>query len=119
MARREDEAEEVIADVLVDGRIHVNALPVPLGVASQLFVLALECLTAADQVDRAMLRRAHQPSTRALRHAFGAPLLERGDEGILCELLSRPDVADDASQPGNEPGRLDPPDRFDRSMRLG
>jgi hypothetical protein len=46
-------------------------------------------------------------------------LLERGYEGVLCELLRRPDVADDASQPGDEPGRLDPPDRFDRAMRFG
>jgi hypothetical protein len=45
-------------------------------------------------------------------------LLERGYEGVLCELLRRPDVADDASQPGDEPGRLDPPDRFDRAMRF-
>jgi hypothetical protein len=64
-----------------------------------------------------MLRRPHEPGARPLRHAFSRPLLERGDEGILCELLSRPDVADDASQPGDEPSRLDPPDRFDRAMR--
>jgi hypothetical protein len=31
-------------------------------------------------------------------------LFERGNEGVLCELLSRPDVADEASQPGDEPG---------------
>jgi len=44
-------------------------------------------------------------------------LLERGNEAVLCKLLSRPDVADEASQPGDEPGRLDPPDRFDGAMR--
>jgi len=37
----------------------------------------------------------------------------------LRHLLSRPYVADDANQPGDEPGRLDPPDGFDRSMRFG
>src|SRR3989454_12248744 len=66
-----------------------------------------------------MFRGPHEPRARPLGHAFGGPLLERGNEGVLCELLGRPDVADDASQPGDEPGRLDPPDRFDRAMRLG
>jgi hypothetical protein len=46
-------------------------------------------------------------------------LLECGDEGVLSELLSRPDIADEASQPGDEPGRLDTPDRFNRAMRFG
>jgi hypothetical protein len=46
-------------------------------------------------------------------------LLKRRNEGVLCQFLSRPDVADEASQPGDEPGRLDPPDRFDRAMRFG
>jgi hypothetical protein len=44
-------------------------------------------------------------------------LLERSNEGVLGELLSRPDVADKASQSGDEPGRLDPPDRLDGAMR--
>jgi len=46
-------------------------------------------------------------------------LLERRHQGILRELLGRPDVVDDANQPGDEPGRLDPPDGFDRAVRLG
>ncbi len=54
-----------------------------------------------------------------LRHACGGPLLERRNERVLRELLSRPDVDDKASQPGDEPGRLDPPDRFNRAMRFG
>src|SRR5438105_9152355 len=70
MARHEDEAEEVVPDdVVVDRRIRVNALPSPLDVASDLFVLALERLAAADQVDRAMLRGPHQPGAGLLWHA--------------------------------------------------
>ena len=92
---------------------------IPREIASDLFVLALENLATPDQVDRAVFRCPHEPGAGPLRNAFGGPLLERGDQGVLCELLSRPDVADDASQPGDEPGRLDPPDRFDRPMRFG
>jgi hypothetical protein len=44
-------------------------------------------------------------------------LLERGNESVLCKLLCRPDVADEASQAGDEPRRLDPPDGFDGAMR--
>jgi hypothetical protein len=46
-------------------------------------------------------------------------LLERGNEGILRELLGSREIADDASKTADEPGRLDPPDRLDRAVRLG
>jgi hypothetical protein len=65
-----------------------------------------------------VFRGPHEPRARPLRHAFGRPLLERGDQGVLRKLLSRPYVADDASQPGDELGRLDPPDGFDRAVRF-
>src|SRR5438128_8102016 len=119
MARHEDETEEIVADVLVDRRVRVLDLLIAFSVASELFVLALEGLAAPDQVSGAVLRGSHQPSARPLRHARGRPLLERSNEGVLRELLSRPDVSDGASQPGDEPGRLDPPYRFNRAMRFG
>src|SRR2546429_2070112 len=119
MAGGEHEAEEVVTDLLVDRCVWIEAFLSPLEIASDLFVLALERLAAPDQVDCAVCRGPHEPGSRPFRHAFGGPLLERSDEGILCELLGRPDVADDASQPGDEPGRLDAPDRFDRAMRFG
>src|SRR5207247_11210876 len=119
MARHEDEAEQVVSHFYVDRRIQIKAFLSPLDIACDLFVLTLERLAAADQVDRAVLRGSHQPGARPLRHACGGPLLERSNEGVLCELLSRPDVADDASQPGDEPGRLNAPYRFDRAIRFG
>jgi len=119
MAGREDEAEEIVPDLLVDCGVQIQAFLRTLDIASKLFVPALERLAAPDQVDRAVLRGPHEPGARPFWHACGGPLLERGDEGVLCELLSRADVADDASQPGDEPSRLDPPDRFDRTMRFG
>ena len=47
------------------------------------------------------------------------PLLERGDQRVLRELLGEADVAHDAREPGDEPRRLDPPDRVDRAMGIG
>ncbi len=119
MACHEDEAKEVVPDVLVDSRIQVNALVSPLHVAADLFVLALERLAAADQIDRLMLRGPHQPRAWLLRHAGDGPLLERGHQCVLRKLFGRCEIANDASQPGDEPGRLDAPDRFDRAVRLG
>jgi hypothetical protein len=117
MAGRENKAKKIVPDLLVDRTVQVQAFLSQLEVASDLFVLALECLAAPDQVDGAVLRGPHEPGARPLRHSIGRPLLERGDQGVLCKLLSRPDIADDTSQPADEPGRLDPPDRFDRTMR--
>src|SRR5207249_915846 len=68
--------------------------------------------------DRAMLRRPHQPGAGPLRHTRRRPLLEGGNQGVLRELLGRLDVAEDPGQPGDEPCRLDPPDRLDRAIRL-
>ena len=118
MACREDEAEEIVLDLLAD-RVQVQAFLSPLDFASDLFMLALERLAAPDQVSGAVLRGPHEPGGRPLGNALGGPLLERGDKGVLCELLGGPDLPDDASQPGDEPGRLDAPDRFDRAMRFG
>src|SRR5439155_26656672 len=80
MAGHEDEAEEIVPDLLVDRSVHIKASLSPLDIASELFVLALERLAAPDQVDRAVLRGPHQPGARLLRNAGGRPLLERGDE---------------------------------------
>ena len=119
MAGHEHEAEEVVADFLFDRVVHVDAISSQLEVASYLLLFSFERLAAADEVERAVLRGAHQPGSRLLGHAFGRPLLERGDEGVLGQLLGRADVADHARQPGDEPGRLDAPDRLDRAMCLG
>jgi hypothetical protein len=41
-------------------------------------------------------------------------LFERGDQGVLGQIFGQPDIADEPSEPRNEPRRLDPPDRIDR-----
>ena len=76
-------------------------------------------LLRRKQVDRAMLRGGHEPGARVVRDARLRPLLERGDERVLRELLGEADVAHDPRETGDEPRRLDPPDRVDRAMRVG
>ena len=66
-----------------------------------------------------MLRGGHEPGARVVRDARLRPLLERGDESVLRELLGEADVAHDPREAGDEPGRLDPPDRVDRAMGVG
>src|SRR4030088_1793675 len=111
MASHEDQAEEIVADLLFDRRVYVLSFLSALDVTSDLFVLALERLAAPDQVDRAVLRCPDEPCARPFRHSFGGQLFERVAKGVVCELLGSPDVPDDASQPRDEPGRLYAPDR--------
>ena len=84
--------------------------------AAELLGLALEHLAAAEAVDRAVLGGGHEPGARVVRDARLGPLLERRDQRVLGEVLGEADVAHDG-QPGDQPGRLDPPDRLDRAMR--
>ena len=90
-----------------------------LELVAELLVLALEQLAAAQAVDRAVLRGRHQPGARVVGHARLRPVLERGDQRVLRQLLGEADVAHHAREPGDQPGRLDPPDRVDRAMGIG
>ena len=64
-------------------------------------------------IDGPMLRRGHQPRARIARHAGRRPLLQRGDQSILRQFLGQADIAHDARQAGDQPGRFDPPDGVD------
>ncbi len=121
MARREDKAQEVVANVVVEGGIEVRLRSFSRGLdfAAQLLVLALDQLLAPQPIDGAMLGGGHQPGARLVRDARLRPLLERGDERVLRQLLGEADVAHHARETGDELGLLDPPDRVDGAMDVG
>ena len=93
-----------------------------LGAAVQLvrqhLVLAVEHLVAPEAVDGAMLGRGHEPRGGVGRHAGLRPLLERGDEGVLREVLRQSDVAHEPREAGDQLRRFDPPDRVDGAMSV-
>ena len=60
-----------------------------------------------------MLGGGHEPGARVVRDARLGPLLERGDERLLGEILGEPDVAHQAGDARDQPRGLDPPDGLD------
>ena len=121
MARGEHQPQQIVADVVVDRLVDVLQRRFLLGLelAAELFVLALRELAAAQPVDRAVLGGGHQPRARLVRNARLRPLLERGDQRVLRELLGQTDVAHDPGEPGDQLRLLDPPDRVDCAMGIG
>jgi hypothetical protein len=120
MARDEHQAQQVVADVVVEGGVDRLDDVLPLVErAADLRVLALEQLHAAQPVDRAVPGGGHEPGARTVRDARLGPPLERRDQGVLRQLLGEADVAHDAREAGDEPRRFDAPDRVDRAIRLG
>src|SRR5262249_61760622 len=98
--------QEVLATVIVERCIQVRCgqLPFGLDLATELPVLALESRVTPQMIDRPMLRRGHEPGSRVVRDARRGPLLEGGDERILCEILGHADIAHDPREPGYQLG---------------
>ena len=119
MAGHEHEAQQIVIDAVTRVDVRDGDLLSDLELATKFFDLPLETCISPQQVDRAMLRRAHQPGARFVRDARLRPLLEGGHQGILRELFCEADVANDPRQTRDEPGRFDPPDRLDRPLDVG
>ena len=117
MTAREDEAQQVVADVVVELGVEVRRLALHAEVARDLRVLVLECLAASHEVDRPVLRRRGQPRPGVRRDAGRRPALQRDDERILGQVLGQADVAHHARDGRDHARRLDPPDRVD--LRAG
>lgn len=119
VAGREHEPEQVVAHVVVDRRLDVRRAPLGVvQVAAELGVLARQHLRAPRVVERAVLRRGHEPSPGPLRHALRRPALQRRHERVLGELLGDADVAHDAGEPRDEARRLLPEDGGDGALRI-
>ena len=112
MAGREDQAQQVVVERVVDrrGQVGVLVLAAALELEPQLLRLAVVHAGAPQPVDRPVLGGGHEPGARVVRDARLGPLLERGDERLLGEVLGEADVAHDPRDAGDQPCRLDPPD---------
>ena len=120
MARGEHQAEEIVVERVVGLRGEVGSvtLAAPLELARELLRLAIVDLRPAQAIDRAVPADGHEPGARVVRDARLGPLLERGDERLLREVLREPDVAHDPDEAADHARRLDPPDGLDRAIDL-
>ena len=104
MAGEEHQAEYVVLDV-VDGSVEVGHVDL-LEPVSDVRGTAAQGLSPPEVVDGAALRDGHQPGARVPWYAGFRPLLQRGDQGVLREILGKPEVVSHPGQTGDEPGRL-------------
>src|SRR5438105_12817080 len=121
MTGGEHEAQQIVADVVIEGSIEVGHAHLLLRVelVSDLLVFALDSLAAAMHVDGAMLGGGHEPGAGVVRHSGLRPPLECGHESILSEIFGESNVTSDARQSGNESRRLDSPDGIDGTVDVG
>src|SRR5713226_9244649 len=99
MAGGEDEAQEIVADVVVDCCVEIrHGLFLSLKLATEFLVLALEPRVSAEVIDGTMLGSGHKPGAWIVWDARLRPLLESSDESILCEILGSTDVAHDPAR---------------------
>ena len=77
MTRREDQAQQVVVDVVGERAVEVRLDARFLGRQdpADLRVLLRQLGVAAEGVDRAPFRHRHQPGTGIARHALARPLL--------------------------------------------
>ncbi len=120
MARGEHEAEQVVIDVVGDGAVEVGVdrLRVDGQVATDVAVPVAQALVPAVLVDGPSLGHGHQPAPGIARNPRHRPLLQRGDDCVLGQLLGQAHIARVVGQPGDEPGRLDADHRLGGGVRL-
>ena len=89
MAGDEHEAEQIVADLIVEGRVEIRLprLLLDFELIAELLMLAFAQAVAAEDVDRPMLGGGHEPCAGIVRNAGLGPLLERRDEGVLGKFL--------------------------------
>jgi hypothetical protein len=116
----EDQAQEVVAHMVVKGRVEVRYSHLPtLNLAAEFLVFAIEQLGSPKKIDRPMFCGSHEPGSRVFRDARLRPLLERRHQGILSEVFGQTDIAHHPRKTGDEPGRFHPPDRVDCLVGVG
>ncbi|HKO19224.1 MAG TPA: hypothetical protein VJU82_10100 [Acidobacteriaceae bacterium] len=70
MTGDEHEAQQVVADVVIDSLREVRHSVFPLNeIAPKLLMLFVNQRSPAEVIDRSMLSRSHEPGARIFRHA--------------------------------------------------
>ena len=95
---------------------HVVAARV--GVGAELLLLLAMQRGLAQAVERAVLGGGHQPGARVVGDAVARPVLQRGDQRVLRQLLGQADVAHAAGERADDARRLDAPDGLDGAMQV-
>ncbi len=71
-----------------------------------------------DQVDRPPPPHGHQPGGRVIRYALLGPLFQRGDEGVLRDLLRQREILYQPGEGGDQARGVHPPDHLSRTPRV-
>jgi len=117
MAGDEDEAEEVVADGVIESGVEVGrGLLEGFEFAGELFVFALCDGVAAEEIDAAAFGGCGEPCRGIIGDAGLRPLLECGDECLLREVFGEADVAGETCESGDDTRGLNAPYGFDGAM---
>ncbi len=117
MAGGEDQPQQVVVDVVRERLVEVRRDACPgLQRPADLGILLLQLAVAPEEVDRPALGDRHQPGAGIARNALGGPLLERGDDRVLGQVLGQADVAGVVGQARDQPGGFQPDDGLDRRL---
>src|ERR1700690_1622476 len=120
MTGNEEEAQQVVANIVVESGIEVwHGQLFRSKLTAQFLVLALKPGASAEGINGAMLGGGHEPGAGVVRYAGLGPLLKGRDQGVLREIFGEADIAHDSREAGDETWRFDPPDRVDGAMKLG
>src|SRR5262249_3690148 len=94
MTADKDQAQQVIADRIINRRFELasDLVQPSVDLPPKLLVLALEHLVPAKQIYGTVLGGGHQPGARLIRNTGLRPLLERGDQNVLPEVLGNSNV---------------------------
>jgi len=91
-------------------------LAVQLQFSSEFLHLSVVNFGPTQAINRAMLGGGHEPRAGIVRNTRSGPLLQRGDQRFLGEVLGNADITHHPGQAGDQPRRLDPPNRIDSSV---
>ena len=118
VAGREDEAQQLVAEIIVHGRFdRLGRVVARLGQRPRdLLVLALAHLAVPEGVQGAPFGDGHQPGSGIVRNAGPRPLGQGDDQRVLRQLLGTVDIPHDAGQARDEPGPFNAKGRLDCLM---